>query len=65
MKHFVKTLALTCALLSPLHAEESKPYRVGFNNWIGFIAFFAAQEKMSACTRPSARPRIGASIVIT
>lgn len=44
MKHIVKTLALTCALLSPLHAEESKPYRVGFNNWIGFIAFFAAQE---------------------
>ena len=44
MKHIVKTIALTCALLCPLHAEEAKPYRVGYNNWIGFIAFFTAQE---------------------
>jgi len=44
MKHIIKTLALTCAFLTPLHAEESKPYRVGYNNWIGFIAFFTAQE---------------------
>ncbi len=44
MKHIIQTLALGCVLLTPLHAEESKPYRVGFNNWIGFIAFFAAQE---------------------
>ncbi len=47
MKNIIKSLALTCALLTPLHAEESKPYRVGYNNWIGFIAFFTAQENGS------------------
>src|SRR6478609_3524964 len=26
-------------------AGELKPYRVGFNAWIGSIAFFVAQEK--------------------
>ena len=26
-------------------AEEPKPYRVGYNNWIGFISFFIAQER--------------------
>jgi NitT/TauT family transport system substrate-binding protein len=44
MKHIVRTLALSCALVTQLHADDPKPYRVGFNNWIGFIAFFAAQE---------------------
>jgi ABC-type nitrate/sulfonate/bicarbonate transport system substrate-binding protein len=26
------------------HAAELKPYRVGFNAWIGSIAFFVARE---------------------
>jgi len=34
--------ALGVAFASTVQAE---PYRVGFNNWIGFIAFFVAQEK--------------------
>ncbi len=33
-------VALTC-----LPTQAAEPYRVGFNNWIGFIAFFAAEEK--------------------
>lgn len=35
--------ALTLLLLTG-SARAAEPYRVGFNNWIGFIAFFAAQE---------------------
>src|SRR5690349_14745793 len=27
------------------NAAELKPYKVGFNNWIGSIAFFVANEK--------------------
>eukprot|EP00903_Cladosiphon_okamuranus_P003573 g3571.t1 len=34
--------ALALALVNPLQAAE--PYRVGYNNWIGFISFFLAQE---------------------
>jgi NitT/TauT family transport system substrate-binding protein len=33
------TLALTTV------TADAKTYRVGYNNWIGFIAFFAAKEK--------------------
>jgi NitT/TauT family transport system substrate-binding protein len=38
-------LATALAVLAaPVHAA-AKPYRVGFNAWIGFIAFFIAQQK--------------------
>jgi NitT/TauT family transport system substrate-binding protein len=37
-------LALSAAAV-PAHAAELKPYRVGFNAWIGSIAFFVAQQK--------------------
>jgi NitT/TauT family transport system substrate-binding protein len=34
------------ALSSSLHAAEKlTPYKVGFNNWVGFIGFFVAQEQ--------------------
>jgi NitT/TauT family transport system substrate-binding protein len=33
------------AIPKPLHAGSTKPYKVGFNAWIGSIAFFVAQEK--------------------
>lgn len=39
----VAALGVAFASLTTAHAGE--PYRVGFNNWIGFIAFFAAREK--------------------
>jgi|tagenome__1003787_1003787.scaffolds.fasta_scaffold20897843_2 NitT/TauT family transport system substrate-binding protein len=45
------TLALAGALaafglwLAPLRAAPLKPYRVGFNAWIGYISFFVAQQK--------------------
>jgi NitT/TauT family transport system substrate-binding protein len=39
-------VALGAAVTSaPAPAAELKPYRVGFNAWIGSIAFFVAQEK--------------------
>jgi NitT/TauT family transport system substrate-binding protein len=44
----VIALALTiglAALGSPARAVTLKPYRVGYNAWIGSIAFFVAQEK--------------------
>jgi NitT/TauT family transport system substrate-binding protein len=46
--HIIKTIAaLAVALLSTasLHSAELKPYKVGYNNWIGSIAFFVAQQK--------------------
>jgi NitT/TauT family transport system substrate-binding protein len=39
-------LAITCAAFArPARAAELKPYKVGFNAWIGSIAFFVAREK--------------------
>lgn len=40
-------LGATVAFVSvgPTRAADLKPYRVGFNAWIGSIAFFVAQEK--------------------
>jgi len=35
--------ALTAAFSS--QAADLTPYRVGFNNWVGFIAFFVAEER--------------------
>jgi len=40
----VLTLSLGLSGSAP-RADELKPYRVGFNAWIGSIAFFVAQEK--------------------
>jgi NitT/TauT family transport system substrate-binding protein len=34
-----------CSAHSQLRAAELKPYKVGFNAWIGSIAFFVAQQK--------------------
>ncbi|MDD5200995.1 MAG: ABC transporter substrate-binding protein [Terrimicrobiaceae bacterium] len=36
--------ALACAIPQS-HAADLTPYRVGFNNWVGFIAFFVALER--------------------
>jgi NitT/TauT family transport system substrate-binding protein len=47
-KSFISaTLAVAIAAASGTNvaAGELKPYRVGFNAWIGSIAFFVAQEK--------------------
>jgi NitT/TauT family transport system substrate-binding protein len=38
-------VALTAASARAVAAGELKPYRVGFNAWIGSIAFFVAQDK--------------------
>ena len=35
----------TLANTSHLHAADLKPYKVGFNSWIGSIAFFVADDK--------------------
>jgi NitT/TauT family transport system substrate-binding protein len=50
-----RTLKLTCllsavvaallALAAPLRAAPLKPYKVGYNAWIGSIAFFVADQK--------------------
>jgi NitT/TauT family transport system substrate-binding protein len=37
--------ASAAAPLSPLRASDLKPYKVGYNSWIGSIAFFVANEK--------------------
>lgn len=39
------TLALAGAEVRPASAAELKPYKVGYNAWIGSIAFFVAKEK--------------------
>jgi NitT/TauT family transport system substrate-binding protein len=40
---------LLCAafalVAAPARSAELTPYHVGFNNWVGFIAFFVAQER--------------------
>jgi NitT/TauT family transport system substrate-binding protein len=40
-------LGLVAALILPLagNAADLKPYRVGYNSWIGYISLFVAQEK--------------------
>jgi NitT/TauT family transport system substrate-binding protein len=40
-------LGLAVALVLPLvgHSAELKPYRIGYNSWIGYISLFVAQEK--------------------
>lgn len=39
-------LALAFAALAlPGRAADVKPYRVGYNNWIGFVSLFVAEEK--------------------
>jgi len=45
---FVSLAVLGAALMAqiaPARAADLKPYRVGFNAWIGYIAFFVAQDK--------------------
>lgn len=37
-------LLLVVGIVGSLFAEDARPYRVGYNNWIGFIAFFVADE---------------------
>jgi NitT/TauT family transport system substrate-binding protein len=41
----VLTLGIAVALAPTARAADLKPYRVGFNAWIGYIAFFVAQQK--------------------
>lgn len=43
-KHFILTLLLLAGLGSA-RAADLKPYRIGYNNWIGYIALFVAEEK--------------------
>jgi NitT/TauT family transport system substrate-binding protein len=45
MKKLLIALALLAGVATPTAAKDLKPYRVGFNAWIGSIAFFVAQEK--------------------
>src|SRR2546430_2231632 len=33
------------AFATPARAADLKPYRVGYNAWIGYIAFFVAQQQ--------------------
>ncbi len=42
IKYIVTSAMIALTLINPLTAAE--PYRVGYNNWVGFIAFFTAQE---------------------
>jgi NitT/TauT family transport system substrate-binding protein len=37
--------AFALAFATPVHAAPLKPYKVGFNAWIGSIGFFVAKEK--------------------
>ncbi|HTB75338.1 MAG TPA: aliphatic sulfonate ABC transporter substrate-binding protein [Polyangiaceae bacterium] len=37
--------AIVVGLTQPLRAAPLKPYKVGYNAWIGSIAFFVAQQK--------------------
>lgn len=37
--------ATALAVAFSTQAADLTPYRVGFNNWVGFIAFFVAQER--------------------
>ena len=43
---FTAVVTATIALLAfPAHADPPKPYKVGYNAWIGSIAFFVADKK--------------------
>ncbi|TAG09707.1 MAG: hypothetical protein EAZ42_05890 [Verrucomicrobia bacterium] len=42
IKYIVTSAMIALTMINPLTAAE--PYRVGYNNWVGFIAFFTAQE---------------------
>src|SRR5882724_7036584 len=37
--------AFALAFATPVHAAPLKPYKVGFNAWIGSIGFFVAKDK--------------------
>jgi NitT/TauT family transport system substrate-binding protein len=41
----VASVALAASHIEPARAAELKPYKVGYNAWIGSIAFFVANEK--------------------
>ncbi len=41
----LSSFACAAALALTTVSAQAETYRVGYNNWIGFIAFFAAQEK--------------------
>jgi NitT/TauT family transport system substrate-binding protein len=41
----IVAMLLSLLFASPARAAELKPYKVGFNAWIGSIAFFVAKEK--------------------
>jgi NitT/TauT family transport system substrate-binding protein len=45
MKIKLITLLLLAGALLSVRAAELKPYRIGYNNWIGYIALFVAEEK--------------------
>jgi NitT/TauT family transport system substrate-binding protein len=36
---------IASALAIPARAADLKPYRIGFNSWIGYISLFVAEEK--------------------
>lgn len=44
MKTKHPSLIAACLLALTTLTVHAEPYRVGYNNWIGFIAFFAAKE---------------------
>lgn len=45
MKISLSTFLLLAVALVSARAAELKPYRVGYNNWIGYVALFVAEEK--------------------
>ena len=45
MKTKLLALLLATASLCSAHAAALKPYRVGYNNWIGYVSLFVAEEK--------------------
>jgi NitT/TauT family transport system substrate-binding protein len=46
MKHLASlAAALLLGAAVTTHAADPQPLRVGYNNWVGFIAFFVAQDK--------------------
>ncbi len=45
MKKHLNILATALLTTLALTSHAAEPYKVGYNNWIGFIAFFVAQEK--------------------
>jgi NitT/TauT family transport system substrate-binding protein len=45
VKTIVAFLGVSFAIVTSLSAAPLKPYRVGYNSWIGYIALFVGQEK--------------------